>query len=185
MGAHALVLAGLEKRLTEFQVVESWEGQLAGAVGLEVAGRQGRLHSEVFSDFALADTLRGLLWERMQVVAVNQGLARLWTRETAPFWKHHGFQPADKTAWKRIPAAWAAAESGWLTLQLRDEEALEKTLEKDFARFKIEEQRATEKALRRGKVLRFISTMAAIVLAIGVAILSFHMLRHRLDLPRR
>jgi N-acetylglutamate synthase-like GNAT family acetyltransferase len=175
----------LEKRLTEFQVVESWEGRLVGALGLEVAGRQGRLHSEVFSDFALADMLRGLLWERVHAVAANHGLARLWTQETAPFWKHHGFQTPDKNAWKRIPAAWALQESGWLTLQLRDEEVLEKVLEKDFARLRARDQQANEKALRRGRALKFISTLAAVVLAIGVVILCLFMLKHRTDLRPR
>src|SRR5437773_781501 len=76
----------LEKRVTEFQVAESTDGKLLGALGLQIAGRQGRLHSEAFSDFALADTLRPLLWERLQAVASNHGLVRLWTQERTPFW---------------------------------------------------------------------------------------------------
>ena len=51
-------VADLERRLTEFQIVESEDGTLQGAVGLEINDRNGRLHSEAFKDFALADTLR-------------------------------------------------------------------------------------------------------------------------------
>lgn len=84
----------LERRLTEFQVVETLDGQLFGALGMEISGRHGRLHSEAFSDFALADVLRPHLWERMQSVATNHGLVRVWTREKTPFWCHSGLHPA-------------------------------------------------------------------------------------------
>src|SRR5437879_4529993 len=42
----------LSKRVTEFQITESKEGALAGAVGLEIVQKQGRIHSEAFSDFS-------------------------------------------------------------------------------------------------------------------------------------
>src|SRR5690242_10343011 len=54
----------LSKRVTEFQIAESTEAKLLGAVGLQMAERQGRVHSEAFSDFALAEQLRPLLWDR-------------------------------------------------------------------------------------------------------------------------
>src|SRR5687767_6620537 len=38
----------LEKRFKEFQVVEGPGGEIIGALGLQIAGQEGRLHSEVF-----------------------------------------------------------------------------------------------------------------------------------------
>src|SRR5215470_4660319 len=67
----------LAKRITEFQVAESSDQKLVGAIGLQIMDRQGRLHSEAFTDFALADSLRPQLWERLQSVATNNGLIRL------------------------------------------------------------------------------------------------------------
>src|SRR5271154_1393432 len=52
----------LDRRLTEFQVVESEGGQLLGALAMEIQGGQGRIHSETFSDFALSVELREQLW---------------------------------------------------------------------------------------------------------------------------
>src|SRR5207248_483320 len=49
-----LPVAELEPRLTEFQVVENAEGEVMGGIGFEITERQGRLHSEGFTDFAIA-----------------------------------------------------------------------------------------------------------------------------------
>src|SRR5947207_14554276 len=70
----------LEGRFKEFQVIENGSGGIAGAVGLQVSGQEGRLHSEVFEDFGQADTLRRSLWERVRTVAQNHGLVRVWTQ---------------------------------------------------------------------------------------------------------
>ena len=76
------------------------------------------------ADFALSDTLRPLLWERMEIVAANNGLFRLWTEESAPFWrKHAGFSPAPGETLKRLPEVFGAAHEKWLALRLRDESA--------------------------------------------------------------
>src|SRR5213592_3655391 len=71
----------LAKRITEFQVAEGPDGKVLGAVGLQIAAKHGRIHSEAFNDFALADQLRPLLWDRINSVATNHGLLRLWTQE--------------------------------------------------------------------------------------------------------
>ena len=159
-----LPAAELERRITEFQIAESPGGQLLGAMGLAVSERQGRIHCEAYRDFALADGLRRLLWERMQSVATNLGLARLWTDESAPFWKQHGFQPADADQIKKLPAAWVQ-NAGWLTLRLRDEEALRATLEMDFEKFKEQESEHTRRMRRNARILNY----AALILGIAAA----------------
>src|SRR4051812_28406856 len=67
----------LEKRFKEFQVVEGEGGELLGALGLQISGHEGRLHSEAFAHAEEADSLRELLWERAKIVATNFGLIRL------------------------------------------------------------------------------------------------------------
>ncbi len=168
----------LERRLTEFQLAESGDGSLLGAIALEINGRHGRIHSEAFGDFAFAETLRQHLWERVQSVATNHGLARLWTRETAPFWAHNGFLPAGTTALERLPEVWTPGPSGWLTLQLRDEEALEASLDLEFARFREEERQRTERIIRRGRALNTLATALALVLGLFVFVYSVYMLWH-------
>ncbi len=56
----------LAKRITDFQVVETSENELVGAVGVQMLERQGRVHSEAFTDFGVADHLRPQLWDRLQ-----------------------------------------------------------------------------------------------------------------------
>ena len=175
----------LERRLTEFQVVATPEGTVEGAVGLEMAGRQGIIHSEAFGDFSKADTLRPLLWERIHKLINNHGLARMWTKETAPFWRQTGFQPAESSLISKLPAAWAAEADGWLTLQIRDEELLEKTLAVEFARIRQEEKRNLERVLRPMKLLKIAATVLAVILSLVVLYLCVQMLLNQTGrLPR-
>ena len=169
----------LEPCLTEFQVAATPEGALLGALALEINGRHGRLHSEAFADFALAQLLRERLFERMKSVAANRGVARLWTAETAPFWKQNGFQAPDANVRNKLPPAWEALPASWLTLQLRDEAALELSLDKDFEKLKREAAQKTETALRTAKYWNYFATALAIILAIAIVVFCVSLLRHR------
>jgi N-acetylglutamate synthase-like GNAT family acetyltransferase len=144
----------LARRITDFHVVESAQGVLLGAAGLQAAERQGLVHSEGFTDFALADTLRPLLWERLQAVARNQGLLRLWTQEQAPFWSHCGLVKADAEALEKLPAPWRALPSAWRTLKLRDDLDTIVSADQAFAVFVESERQQTARTLRRAKVLK-------------------------------
>ena len=121
----------------------------------------------------------------MQSVVNNHGLARLWTRETAPFWKQNGFQPADGETLKKLPEAWVVEQTDWLTLQLRDEAALEISLDKEFAKFKAEEKRNMARALNHGRTLKFVATILAIILAGGVVVALIYTLRNYSQIPGR
>src|SRR5580765_4889496 len=101
-----LPVAELEPRLTEFQVVEDADGKIVGGVGFQVSGNQGLLHHEGFTDFGMADTGRELLWKRIQTLATNHGIFRLWMQESAPFWIRLGFKPPLPEDSKRFPASW-------------------------------------------------------------------------------
>src|SRR5215207_10160375 len=142
--ATLLPAAELEKRFTEFQVVENGEGKLIGALGLQRSGKHGNLHSESYLDFGLADRLRPMLWERMQNVAQNHGLVRIWTLETAPFWKQAGLQSIAEESRKTFPPQFGSPDGPWLTLKLKDDLETVVSLDKEFAQFMESEKARTE-----------------------------------------
>ena len=158
----------LAKRVTEFQVAESAEGGLIGAVGLQIAERQGLIHSEAFTDFALADHLRPLLWDRLHSLATNHGLHRLWTREAAPFWHQCGLQRPEPETMEKLPAAWRGHTSGWLTVKLKEDVEAVLSADKEFALFMQSERQRTERALQQARVLKQIATLIAVALFILV-----------------
>jgi hypothetical protein len=163
----------LGKQFTDFQVAEDGRGGVAAAIALQTAGTQGRVHSETFADFAQTDLLRPRLWSQLQRSARNQGLIRLWTRETAPFWrKDAGFKEAPRKWLEELPAAFGAAGPGWLALRLREEGADPAALDRQFQLFKITEQEKREKALHRASLLRWAGTViAALIFASGFLLL--------------
>lgn len=174
----------LSKRVTEFQIAETPEGVLAGAVGLEIAQKQGRIHSEAFTDFSLADKLRPLLWERMHAVATNHGLLRLWTQENAPFWNHCGLQKSDPDALQKLPAPWQGQKADWLTLKLKDDIETLVSLDKEFAMFMDSEKQRTARAFQQAKILKLVATLIALGLFIIVLAGAFIIFR-RGGFPRR
>lgn len=148
-------VADLDRRLTEFQVAERTNGEVVGAVGLQMMQRHALIHSEAFSDFGVADQVRPLFWQRLNALALNHGIARFWTRENTPFWTHNGLQPADEETLKRLPEAWDRSAAGWLTLRLKDEDAIA-SLDKEFDMFVAEQKRQTEEALGSARKIKTI-----------------------------
>jgi hypothetical protein len=159
----------LGKRITEFQVAETQDGKVLGAVGLQIAERQGRIHSEGFGDFAFADQLRPLLWERILTVARNHGLLRLWCQEEAPFWSRCGLGTADAETAQKMPASWRGATSRWLTLKLKDDLEAVISLDKEFALFMESEKQRTARAFQHARTLKLIALFVAVAL-LGVVL---------------
>ena len=157
----------LAKRVTEFQVAESADGRLLGAVGLRIAEHQGLIHSEAFSDFAMAEHLRPLLWDRLHAVATNQGLLRVWTQERAPFWNHCGLLKADGEALQKLPAAWRGPSASWLTAKLREDVDAVLSLDHQFALFMQSEKQRTERVFQQARALKTLVTLIAFALLIG------------------
>jgi N-acetylglutamate synthase-like GNAT family acetyltransferase len=157
----------LEKRLTEFQVVEAADGGIVGTIGVQMAGPHARLHSEAYTDFAAADDARALLMERIQSLASNHGVMRLWTQEKAQFWPRHGFHPANPDVLRKLPAAWTEAGTAWLTLQLKDEATLV-SLEKELAMFMQTEKAQTARTLGHARTIKLVATLIALLLGIVV-----------------
>jgi len=176
-------VAELEKQLTDFQVVVDATDAVVGSIGLTVLQRQGHVHSEAFSDFSLTDRARPVLWERIQTLSKNNGLVRLWTNDSSPFWTHNGFQKATPEALEKLPEQWDRMKPGWLTLQLRDENVVA-TLDKEFAMFVASEKHRSEQALGQAKILKTIVTVLAFLLALGIlAAAAYVFLSRRGSLP--
>jgi N-acetylglutamate synthase-like GNAT family acetyltransferase len=175
----------LAKRITEFQVAESTDQKVVGAIGLQISERQGRLHSEAFTDFALADALRPQLWERLQAVASNHGLVRLWTQEQAPFWSHCGLAKADPEAMEKLPMAWRSLGGSWLTLKLKEDIEEVISADKEFAMFMEAERQRTERTFQQARILKMIATLIAIALLFLVIGGAFFVIRHNPQLLHR
>ena len=163
-----LQVLDLDKRLTEFQLIVSDAGDLIGALGLHIEGKQGKLHSEAFSQPDQQDQFRPRLWERVQTVSRNHGLVRLWTQELSPFWHQAGFADATSEALKKIPTAFGDAHSRWLTLQLKEETMPTLSLEQEFELFQQSQRQSTERVMEQARKLK----TAAYVIGTIILVLS-------------
>jgi N-acetylglutamate synthase-like GNAT family acetyltransferase len=157
----------LEKRLTEFQIAVDASGKVMGAIGFQILQRHGLVHSEAFSDFGSADQIRPQFWTRIQSLAMNHGVVRLWTRENAPFWTHSGLQPADSETLSRLPETWDRTAPGWFTLRLKDEDVMA-SLDKEFELFVSSEKQRSAAALSQAQKLRTIITILGLLIALGL-----------------
>jgi N-acetylglutamate synthase-like GNAT family acetyltransferase len=169
----------LEKRLTEFQVAEAADGQLLGAIGIQIVRQHAWLHSESYLDFGHADAARQLFWNRIQTLASNHGVFRLWTQESSPFWSQLGFRPANAARLADLPPEWQSAKGEWFVLQLKDEQAIINALDKDFAAFMSMERLKTERTYEQARTLKTIITVIGFTIAILCFIVVGYLLIHR------
>ncbi|HYG23255.1 MAG TPA: hypothetical protein VEH04_10775 [Verrucomicrobiae bacterium] len=166
----------MERRLTEYQVAVDGAENVVGGIGFQIVQRHAVLRGEAFPDFSLAETVRPMFWERMQSLALNHGIARLWTREDAPFWKQNGFQPASAEVLKRLPAEIGSSSTPWLTLSLKDEDSIV-SLEKELALFMQAEKQRTARALNKAKTVKTIATVIALIFGLLVLAAMIFLLR--------
>ncbi len=167
--AHLQVL-DLEKHLTDFQLAATSDGDLLGAVALQIDGKLGRLHSEAFTRPELADFARPWLWQRIQTLARNHGLQRLWTREKSPFWHQAGFIEPDLKLAKSIPSSFGNPHTHWLTLALREDNALSIAIAREFELFQQTQRANTESVLARARRMKIVANLLALLItAMAVA----------------
>jgi len=159
--------ADLERQLTDFQVAVDDAGQVIGSLAFQIAQRQACIHSEAFEDFSLAEYARPALLARIQTLATNHGLVRLWTREQSPFWTRNGFLPASEEALEKMPSTWDRFSAGWITLKLKDEDALA-SLDKEFALFVETEKQQRSQLLNQAKTIKTIVVALIILFAIAL-----------------
>jgi N-acetylglutamate synthase-like GNAT family acetyltransferase len=175
----------LEKRLTEFQVIETADGQIVGAIGVQIIRQHALLHSEGYTDFSVADAARELFWERIQTIAAHHGVFRLWTQENSPFWVRWGFQPANAETLARLPEEWKRSEGKWLSIQLKDEAAIA-ALDQELAQFKEAEKQRTAETLEQARTMT--KTITIIAFALGIILIGaalYLLMRRNPFLPMR
>jgi hypothetical protein len=124
--------------------------------------------------------LRPVLWQRLQVVAKNHGLFRLWTEEAAAWWKEGaGFAAATAEALQRLPESYGPPQAAWLTLRLRDETLDPALLDKTLAMYREAEKGRRETFMRRGRILTLIGTVLAALFFLIAMSLLFYVMKHR------
>ncbi len=173
----------LKDHLTEFQVVEADE-KFAGALGVQIIRQHARLHSEDYSDFAVADAARELFWERTQKLAANHGVFRIWMIEDSPFWTRWGFQPASAETLARLPDEWKNLEGRWLTLELKNEDAINTALKNQFAGFMAAEKKSAAHLAERARQLKLFITIAGFGIFFVCLVVAGWLLLHRPALGR-
>lgn len=178
-GSMRLPVADLERRLTEFQVVEDPSGKVLGALGFCIQGLDGLVHSEAFGDFSEADQMRPLFWTRIQSLVLNHGLARVWTLENSPFWTRNGFLPADEPTLQKLPPAWTGDGKKWLTLRIKDEETVVSIENEINAWFLTEKQRTAERYEKAKAIKTWFTALGFLfaVIVIAAAVYFFIVLR--------
>ena len=169
----------LGKRLPEFQIVEIPGGDMVGALALQVVGLDARMHSEAFADPAQADSVRAKLWERVQTVAKNHGLIRLWTQIQTPFWHQSGLKEPPPEVMQKLPPAFAGAALPWSFIQLKEEVGPPISVEKEFALFKEAEAERTNRIHQQAKVLKLVAAVVVVLVFALVAALMLYWMRYK------
>ncbi len=159
----------LERRFTEFQLVADAQGRIVGAIGMQIMDKQGKLHSELFPIYEHADELRPLFWERMQMVAKNHGITRVWTQLSAPFWQMSDFHDASEEELALLPTQFVGQQVPWMTVLLREDSAPLVAAEKELAMFRDLERAGSERILRQARVFKFIAATLAFGVLIWIA----------------
>ena len=170
----------LESRLTEFQVVENLESEVLGTIGILIQNQHALLHSEGYSDFSVADPARDLFWDRIQTLASNHGVFRLWTREQSPFWKKFGFHPANPEVLARLPASWQDEEPGiWLTHELKDETQINAALARHSDQLQAQEAIQLESISKKVRSLNLFITIAGFTIGVVGIAWAVYLMIHR------
>lgn len=172
--------AHLEKRLTEFQIVETPEGEVLGAIGLQVQGHHGRIHSEAYAQLELASDLRPRLWDRVQSVARNHGLVWLWIENgTAMFWLEKGFEAATSDVLEKLPVGFADQPGQqWLVLKLREEPSAAQSIEHELAAFRQAHNEQSARVVRQARVLRLLAVVVVLIVLALMAWAGMFILRN-------
>jgi N-acetylglutamate synthase-like GNAT family acetyltransferase len=163
----------LEKRFTEFQVATSPEGNIVGAVGLQIHKQNGFIHSEAYTDPNIGVQIRPLLWQRVFAVAKNNGLHRLWTLPTASFYREQGFVDTDPNLRAKVPEVFGNPGADWITLKLRDDSPAAISAEQEFEVFAMAQRQESERRISQAKAFRAIAYGLLFLALLGVAALAY------------
>lgn len=170
--------SALDKSLTEFQVAEAADGTLLACIALQLEAQQGKIHTPCYRSPEWRLALEQPLWERVQSVARNHGLWRIWTQDPSPFWRATGFQVAESKALEKLPPRFGRQEDGWAVLQLRDETVPAISFEREFELFKQSQEDWTRRALRQARTLRVVAILIAVLLFALTGWMLWHLMQN-------
>ena len=175
----------LEGRIAEFQVVVDEAGQIQAAIGLEEQEGQGKLHSESIVFLEHAEAMRMVFWPRIENLARNRGLTRLWTCLEAPFWKGVGFKKVTEDTLALWPAGFAEENANWLTMPLKSVETGPEAIDKQFAVLKAMSQAENERLMERAKWMKMIALVLLVVISAAFALWVLSWVKVRRELQKR
>lgn len=164
----------LERRFTEFQVVVDGDSKVLGTVGIQMVANHGLLHGEAIARPEIGDEVREMLWARIQMVARNHSLDRIWTRLNAPFWRKTGFRAANEDELEAMPEAFGGETTTYL-LSLRQGDASAEAIEKQFAMLRAlhdEESQQLQHRVSAVKKLALVLTVVVALLVIAFAVVA-------------
>jgi N-acetylglutamate synthase-like GNAT family acetyltransferase len=167
----------LEKRFTEFQVVSDDAGQVLAAIGIQISGVHGLLHSESIAKPELGDKLRELLWNRLQVMIHNHALEKLWTENSVSFWRDIGFELASPEHMAAMPAAFKNESRGWRVKTLRAADA-SAAIDRELAQLKTLQQEESARMASRVQWMKRLAFGMTIVVFLLVVVWAIVMLKY-------
>ncbi len=159
----------LERRFTEFQVVETAEGKVIAALALQIQGNQGFIHSEGFNAPEHTELLRDVLWERLKKVAMNHGLVRVWTVLDNGYWGKAQFREPQAEEMTKRPPVFGEIPTGWRVLQLKEEVVASVSLESELALFREAQKAETERFHQHARTMKLLATLIAFA-ALGAVV---------------
>lgn len=159
----------LDKHFTDFQVAVDESNGIRGGLGLRIANGEGCVYGE-FTPETAADSVRQALRARVQTVARNHGLIRLWTcldiAEDGEL-RFGTFPPELET--RRPPGFDELGTGEWRVAVLREESAAALSLEQELRLFQEAQKESTERVMRHARKLRWIAyCILGLAMVIGV-----------------
>lgn len=159
----------LEKRFTEFQIVVNDEAQVVAAFGVEIKNKDAHIHSDAYADTDARSDIREVVWKRVQTLAENHGLIRLWSAMD-DFWRNVGFEEPDKKVKDRGGDLFGSTMERRLTLQLREDEDIQLLAETQFELFQKSSVAERERIMEQGKRYRNIAMVIASFIMLGIMV---------------
>jgi len=104
--------------------------------------------------------------------------------EDSPFWTRWGFQPASVETLARLPDEWKNLEGRWLTLELKNEDAINTALKNQFAGFMAAEKKSAAHLAERARQLKLFITIAGFGIFFVCLVVAGWLLLHRPALGR-
>lgn len=157
----------LEKRFTEFQIVVNEDAQVVAAFAIEIKTKEAHIHSDAYADSDDNPAIREAVWKRIQSLAENHGLIRLWANKDE-FWSGIGFEEPNKKELARGVELFGSTMTRRLMMRLREEEDIQKLAEAQFELFQQSSVAERERIMEQGKKYRNIAIAIAGFILMGI-----------------